>query len=307
MTSYQPEGYSTFLQQQSNFRNLAQLQEAMNSKRILEARAVVCDSDHNLIVDLGLIKGIIPREECAIGIAEGLTRDIAIISRVNKPVCFKIVEIKSDEKFKPYAILSRKIVQEQFRDEYIKYLTPGDIIKGKITHMESFGCFVDIGCGVISLLPIDAISVSRISHPRDRFEVGQNINVVVKSIAEDGKICLSHKELLGSWNENAEVFKNGETVAGIIRSVESYGIFVELTPNLAGLAEVKENVRVGQRASVYIKNLIPDRMKIKLIIVDSFDAPNERTNYEYFIESGHIDSFLYSPPECEKVVETIFG
>lgn len=306
MITYQPEGYSTFLQQQSNFRNIAQLQEAKNSGRILEARAIVCDSDHNLIVDLGLIKGVIPREECAIGIAEGLTRDIAIISRVNKPVCFKIVEIKSDEKFKPYAILSRKIVQEQFRDEYIKYLTPGDIIKGKITHMESFGCFVDIGCGIISLLPIDAISVSRISHPHDRFDVGQNLNVVVKSIAEDGKICLSHKELLGSWSENADRFKNGETVAGIIRSVESYGIFVELTPNLAGLAEVKENVRAGQRASVYIKNLIPGRMKIKLIIVDAFDAPNERTNYDYFIESGHIDNFVYSPPECDKVIETIF-
>lgn len=56
-----------------------------------------------------------------------------------------------------------------------------------------------------------------------------------------------------------------------MRSVEHYGVFVELAPNLAGLAEPKDGVKVGQQASVYIKNLIPEKMKIKLIIIDSFD------------------------------------
>jgi len=51
-------------------------------------------------------------------------------------------------------------------------------------------------------------------------------------------------------------------VAGIVRSVESYGIFVELTPNLAGLAELKENVHAGQQASVFIKSILPNRMKV---------------------------------------------
>ena len=174
------------------------------------------------------------------------------------------------------------------------------------SHLEAFGCFVDIGCGSISLLPIDAISVSRISHPRDRFNIGQNILAVVKSIAEDGKICLSHKELLGNWQENALKFASGETVAGIIRSVESYGIFVELSPNLSGLAEVKENVVVGQQASVYIKNLIPEKMKIKLIIVDSFDEEYQNKSFDYFIEDGHMDHFCYSPSNSDKVIETIF-
>lgn len=306
MNNFLPEGYLTAMGAQCNFRNMAQVNEAMAQERLLEARAIVCDSDHNLIVDLGVIKGIIPREECAIGITEGYTRDIAIISRVNKPVCFKITSVKADEKFKPYAILSRRLVQLECQEKYIKKLTPGDVIKGKITHLEPFGCFVDIGCGNISLLPIDAISVSRISHPKDRFNIGQNINVVIKSIGDDGKICLSHKELLGTWEENSTKFQNGETVAGIIRSVESYGVFVELAPNLAGLAELKDDVKVGQHASVYIKSLIPERMKIKLIIVDSFDAPYQNTNIEYFIDNGHIDSFLYSPECCAKIIETIF-
>lgn len=304
MINFLPEGYLS--NQQCAFKNLMQVNEAMQQGKALEARAIVCDSDHNLIVDLGCIKGIIPREECAIGIAEGETRDIAIISRVNKPVCFQITKVMSDDKFMPYAILSRKAIQLSCRENYIKKLIPGDIVKGRITHLEPFGCFVDIGCGLVSLLPIDAISVSRISHPKDRFTIGQNVNVVVKSIADDGKICLSHKELLGTWSENAANFQSGETVAGIVRSIESYGVFVEITPNLAGLAELKEDVKVGQHASVYIKSLIPERMKIKLIIVDNFDAPYENTAFNYYYSSGHMEAFLYSPEECARRVETLF-
>lgn len=305
MTIYLPEGYRQFSGQDCP-KSLAAAEEAMREKRILEARAVVCDSQHNLIVDLGCMKGVIPREECALGIREGTTRDIAIISKVNKPVCFRITNIKSDEKFKPYAILSRRTVQLECRENYIASLRPGDIIPGRITHLEPFGCFVDIGCGIVSLLPIDAISVSRISHPRDRFSIGQNIYAVVRSIAPDGRICLSHKELLGTWEENAAGFHSGETVAGIIRSVEHYGVFVELTPNLAGLAEVKEDVHVGQQASVYIKSLIYEKMKIKLIIVDAFEAEHSGNEFEYYITSGHLDRFRYSPECSEKIIETVF-
>ena len=121
---------------------------------------------------------------------------------------------------------------------------PGDIIPARVTHLEQFGCFVDVGCGIPSLIPIDAISVSRISHPSDRFKVGQDIKVIIKSL-DNGRIWLSHKELFGTWSENAAMFKTGETVSGIVRSVEDYGIFIELTPNLAGLAEPRHEVSVG--------------------------------------------------------------
>ena len=61
------------------FENLNTLYEAMAESRTLEARAVVCEGSHNLIVDLGVIRGVIPREEAAIGIAEGTTRDLSLI------------------------------------------------------------------------------------------------------------------------------------------------------------------------------------------------------------------------------------
>lgn len=306
MTSYYPEGYRG-LPEEPLFRNVTAVREAMLADRVLTARAVVCNAAHDLIVDLGCMKGIIPREEGALGIREGTTRDVAILSRVNKPVCFKIVALRTDERFTPYAILSRRAVQLACQREYISALCPGDIIKGKVTHLEPFGCFVDIGCGIVALLPIDSISVSRISHPRDRFTVGQDILAVVKSVGVDGKICLSHKELLGSWAENAADFSVGETVAGMVRSVESYGIFIELSPNLAGLAECKPNVRAGQQAGVYIKSLIPEKMKVKLIVVDAFDAPATPPPLRYYLSEGHIDRFRYSPDCSDRVVETVFA
>lgn len=303
---FQPEG--CLLRNPENdtgINGLSALRGAMAREEILEAKAYVCDSGHNLLVDLGKVRGVIPREECALGIAEGAVRDIAIISRVGKPVQFVVTGLETDQHGNPVAILSRRQAQKRCWQQYLSALRPGDILPARVTHLEQFGAFVDIGCGVVSLIPIDAISVSRISHPRDRFRVGQNIFAVVRSI-EGHRITLSHRELLGTWEENTAEFSPGETVGGIIRSVEEYGIFVELTPNLAGLAERKEGVRAGQQASVFIKNLIPEKMKVKLILIDAFDGETEPTPFRYFQTSGHLDRWVYSTPESKKIIETIF-
>lgn len=306
MIGYYPEGkLMNTAENLAVFQSVSSITEAYHEGKILEARAVVCDSAHNLIVDMGIMKGIIHREEGAIGIREGKVRDIAVISRVNRPVCFIITEIRKNEQGKPIAILSRRLAQEKCMSEYISNLIPGDVIDAKVTHLDSFGAFADIGCGIVSLLPIDSISVSRIAHPRERFYVGMEIKAVVKSI-ENGRISLSHKELLGTWEENAAKFEVGETVAGIIRSVEDYGAFVELAPNLAGLAEMREDIRPGQQASVYIKNIIPNRMKIKLIIIDTFDYEYRPQVPEYYYFGDHIDDFHYSPLSADKIIETHF-
>ena len=184
--------------------------------------------------------------------------------------------------------------------EYIAGLTCGDVIPVRITHLEPFGAFADIGCGIVSLLPIDAISVSRIDHPKERFTVGMDIRAVVR-MKDENRITLSHRELLGTWTENAERFRVGETVAGIVRSVESYGIFVELTPNLAGLAELKENVHAGQQASVFIKSILPNRMKVKLVLVECFDYTYKPEPPVYFFQGDHIDKFAVILPNASRI------
>lgn len=307
MRSYLPEGYLMKTSENTaSLKSFDAFKEAYIKGSFLEARAALCDKDHNLHIDLGFIEGIIPRNECAVGIESGQTRDIAIIARVNKPVRFVITDIfgAGDKKI---AYLSRKSVQEDFYENRLPLIKKGDVIPVTVTHLDAFGAFCDIGCGVNALLPIDNISVSRIPHPSARFCVGDEIKAIVKDIDKDGRITLSHKELLGTWEENAEMFSVGETVSGIVRSVEGYGVFIELTPNLAGLAEYTSDVFPGQYTSVYIKSIIKEKMKFKLIIVDAFSADYPPQKPVYFTEGEHIDYFKYSPDCCEKIIETYFN
>ena len=174
--------------------------------RILEAPVLLCDSEMNLIVDLGAIKGIIRKSEAAYIKAGESIKDIAVISRVGKPVCFKVMGFERDKEGKEFAVLSRRAAQIECMNNYLMTLSCGDIIDARITHLEHFGAFVDVGCGIASLLSIDCISVSRISHPRDRFSVGMYIKAVVKSVDRDlERLYVSHKELLGTWEISASV------------------------------------------------------------------------------------------------------
>ncbi|MCO7136583.1 S1 RNA-binding domain-containing protein [[Clostridium] leptum] len=306
MTHFYPEGLLLdTLENKAAQSSRSALEEARQQGRILEGRATLCDSMHNLWVDVGCMRGMIPHDEGAYGIREGSVRDIALISRVNKPVCFVVTGFDRDS-LGVYALLSRRAVQEQCLRSYIAALRPGDIIPARITHLEPFGAFADIGCGLPSLIPIDSISVSRISHPRDRFSTGMDIRAVVRSVEPGGRVCLTHKELLGTWEQNAALFEQGETVAGVIRSVENYGVFVELAPNLAGLAEPRDDVHAGQQACVFIKSLIPDRMKVKLIIIDAFDADYPPTEPRYFFEGDRMECWRYSPEQCSRIIETVF-
>ncbi|MBP3382005.1 MAG: 30S ribosomal protein S1, partial [Clostridia bacterium] len=161
------------------------------------------------------------------------------------------------------------------------------------------------GCGVASLLPIDAISISRISHPRDRLRVGMDVCAVILSM-DDGRICLSQRELLGTWEQNVARFAQGETVMGIVRSIEPYGVFIELSPNLAGLAEPRGDLVPGQMVSVYIKSILADKMKVKLIIIDVGGEAPPPAAPDYYITDGHIDRFVYSPPSADRRIEMVF-
>ncbi len=280
------------------------LKNAARQGRILQARCTMCDAAHNLYVDLGGIRGMIPREETALGVKEGTVRDVAIITRVNKMVSFKVTEVEEEE---GRVLLSRAAAQEECREVLFSSMRTGDILPCRVTHLEPFGAFADIGCGIISMISIDNISVSRIRHPADRFSVGMEILAVVKDIDRANfRVTLSHKELLGTWEENAGLFEAGQTVSGIVRSVESYGIFVELAPNLAGLAEYTENLQAGTLAGVYIKSILPDKMKIKLAIVDAGEPAPRPETPRYFITEGHLDHWRYSPEDCPRRIETFF-
>ncbi|MBR5516148.1 MAG: 30S ribosomal protein S1 [Clostridia bacterium] len=310
MNRYLPEGQLIGRAENNEYvKSIKGIEKAFVNGSIIEAVALRCNNDMSLEFELGGIRGYMPKDESVLPDSDSNIKDIAVITRVGKAVCFKVINIIKDKKGKPIAILSRRAAQAECMRNYVYDLVPGDIIPAKVTHLERFGAFADIGCGIISLLPIDSISVSRISHPADRFEIGMMLYTVVKSIDQaNSRIYLTHKELLGSWEENAARFRVGQTVAGIIRSIEEYGIFVELAPNLAGLAEYKAGAAVGKCASVYIKSIFPERMKVKLVLIDITDNDINKST-EYFADvkkQKHIACFRYSPACCERVIETVF-
>lgn len=296
MTTFFPEGALVHTgENKAAVSSLAALEKAMETKKLLEAIALRCEPDLTLLFDLGGIPGFLPKKEVALA-EEGLEpRDIAVITRVGKPCVFLIDRIEYEPE--PRVFLSRKKAQELCLSEYLDTLEVGDILPAKVTHLEPFGAFCDIGCGIPSLISIDCISVSRISHPSDRFFPGEEILCAVRArddrrLGKRGRISLTHKELLGTWQQNADRFRAGQTVMGIIRSVESYGIFIELAPNLAGLAEYRDDVKPGDGCSVYIKSIIPQKMKIKLVLIDTFRAPAVLPT-EYFIREGNVRDFHY--------------
>ena len=284
------------------------LAEAMARETVLEGTALLCNENHDLTVRVGPFLGHIPREETALGVSDGSTRDIAVLMRVGKPVSFTVIGLEgNDGQITP--LLSRRRAQELALEHILNTWAPGQVIPCTVTHLEPFGAFVDIGCGLPSLIGVDRLSVSRISHPADRVRPGQELLAAVLGIDPDRKrVILTHRELLGTWEENAALFRSGMTLTGYVRGIRDYGIFVELAPNLSGLAETKAGVREGDRVSVYLKSILPDRMKLKLILIDVLPPAEGPEPLRYFITGGRLDRWDYAPKGCSKPgSETVFG
>lgn len=299
---YLAEGAGCFPERYS----LDALRRAAEEQAILESRALSFGTDRALRLQLGCCGAVMPYEECADGVREGTVRDIALMTRVGKPVCFVVTGVGQGPDGAPLVSVSRARAQRRCRTEYLDRLVPGDVLPCRVTHIEPFGAFCDVGCGISALLPIDSLSVSRIASPADRVEVGQALTCVLKSRDAAGRLVLSLKELLGTWEQNAAQFTAGETVVGIVRGIEPYGVFIELAPNLAGLAEASPGLARGQLVSVYIKSILPDRMKIKLTVLQRAEQCSFRFPLRVYDASRHIARWTYSVPNAPRPVETVF-
>lgn len=287
---------------------LSDLKDALENHTILEAAVQRCDTSHTLHIPLGGAVGRMPRQEAVAPWISGSQREIAVLSRVGKPTCFLVRELSADEKGAPVALLSRQAAQEQAVNFFLEHLEPGMVLTCRVVRLETFGAFLDIGCGIIAMLPIERISISRISHPSERFREGQKILAAVLSIDHaQRRFTMTHRELLGTWLENASRFQSGETIRGTVRSVQPYGSFVELTPNLSGLVDAREGLSPGDGVSVYIKSIRPERMKVKLQVIERLPPLDAPPPLRYQITDGKLDHWVYSPPNYEKeAVETIF-
>lgn len=286
----QPEGYTR-----------EELQLAMLQGKILQGTAVKCDEKHNLHVPLGRCRGLITRAEAARGILGGETRDIAILSRVGRPVCFTVLGFAPDGT----ALLSRRSAQDAALEHIFRENRPGDILPVVVTGLAPFGAFCDIGCGASGLLGLRDLCVSRLQHPGELLRIGQRLPVAIRSLDPvQRRVGLTLRELLGTWAENAARFCAGQTVPGIVRARTEYGVFIALTPNLCGLAERDDTLEPGQPVCVYIKSLHPETLKIKLTVLHRLDAlPPQPLAFTKL--AGRLDMWRYGSRENAKIV-TVF-
>lgn len=262
---FMPEGWNNEITQV----DINNANKYIQTGDIVQGLVRQCDEKYNLYVKFeNGLTGIMPREEVeAINIGnDGLPKISLCTGKVHKFVQFKLKEFKNENTI----MLSRKQVQDEALDWIKNDLQVGQTVTGIVKNIKPYGAFVEIGGGIVGLVHIEDLSVARIKTPYERLKIGQKINIMVKYIDRaKGQVILSYKETLGSWEENAKKFNSGSKVKGIVRETEKNknGIFIELTPNLVGMAEYQEGLQYGQDVDVYIKKIDNQKKKIKLAII----------------------------------------
>lgn len=250
--------------------DLNELQNIKNTQQVLDMYIESIDENLNMIGKVGKdIKAMIPRDEASSIVGnEGVVEEKYIVNKKGKilPVCIKEIIENEDGSFE--LVMSKKILELKVRRWMYVHLKPGIKLRGIVVGLKDYAAFVDVGGGVTGILKLPDISDSRLANSADVFKLGQRIEVVVKKYDRDtGRIELSYKELQGGFDENIKKFKEGDIVDGVVRNRIKTGVFVEIAPNVIGIAEHVNGIEYGQNVLVSIKKINLERKKVKLIII----------------------------------------
>ncbi len=224
-----------------------------------------------------------------------------IIPFIGKKIMAYVDSVEDD-----IVYLNRVNLQVDYKLEVVDNLKRGTIIDTKVLSIAPFGVFVDLGYGVLGLLPIADISIARFPNINEVFSRGDNIKVIFKGMGNSGYI-VTHKELLGTWEENLANFRIGEYCQGIVREIKSYGAFIELSPNFTGLAEIPQgfDIKSGDTVCVRLKSVNPEKLKVKLSLI-SLGQSKYKVKYTYKIQDGVMNYWKYTPECSQKCIETFF-
>lgn len=152
---------------------------------------------------------------------------------------FEVKIIDADEQ-EEKLIVSEKAAWEVRQKDVISSYKVGDIIEGVVTVITDFGAFVEFGQGLEGLVHISEIAWQRIDDPKEFLRSGQRIKVQIIKI-EGSKIFLSMKNIIPDpWKNVKERYNVGQLVKGKVLKVNPFGLFVELDPEIHGLAHVSE-------------------------------------------------------------------
>lgn len=226
---------------------------------------------------------------------------------IGMKITFKIFELN---RRRNRAIFSEKAVLQQERaqkkQELIETLQVGNILKGRIVGVSTFGAFVDIG-GADGLIHISELSWDPVSSPADIVTVGTEMDVyVVKIDKENLKIALSLKRLTPEpWEIIKDELVVGRKIVAKVTKITTFGAFVRTEQGVEGLVHVSEIshqelgsvediesvINVGQSLDLTIVNVDTERKRLGLSLISSA-KPEENEEVQVAADSEDSESSI---------------
>ncbi len=206
---------------------------------------------------------------------------------INRSLAFKITQLDKNGR---NIILSRRTLLEEVRKEHAadlkNHLKVNDTVTGRISSIQKFGIFVDIG-GIDALVPRSELSRSRSVSPQS-FKEGDEITASLLSLDwENEKISMSIKELMPDPWDTIERYQPGDTADGIVTNIIKQGAFVEIEPGLEGFIHISRMSKIKRinkpedilsrddRVTVRINEIKSDERKLSLELLTGESDPWE--------------------------------
>lgn len=283
----------------TEYYSLIELSSFAGTDKIVSCTVVSYNEDLGIVLDLG--NGIEGYMYAFNFEDNAVSPKLAIISLIGQKIEAYVDSVENN-----IVYLNRAKLQRDYKIKYLNTLPIGSIIDTKVVSIANFGAFVDLGYGIVGLLPIGDISIARFPTISDVLSKGDSIKVVYKGLLESGYV-VTHKELLGTWEENLNDIRIGSYCIGIVRELKPYGAFIELTPNITGLAEIPCNLHIseGDSVCVQLRSINPEKLKVKLAII-SKSSIEYKVRYKYRIKSGILTDWEYTPKNSIKSIKTVF-
>lgn len=249
---------------------------------------------------LGSLLGFLPASHV------GVTRVEDLSVYLGQHLVCEVLEIDRGRK---RVLLSRRNVLraelDAARKEKVGALAPGSVVRGKVTRVEPYGAFVDIGGGVEGLVHVSNISRQRVEDASQVLEPGQEVEAKVLEIKEGGKrIGLGMKQLLPDpWDDDELLPRPDQVLEAKVTKVMEFGVFMELRPGLEGLLHVSQlgdGGRTGRRrdlpapgASLSVRVVSVDRAS-RRIALSRLDPRGALLGSEEAADAAEIDDVLRS-------------
>lgn len=196
-----------------------------------------------LMVKLNNVLGFLPVSQLAPShyprVEDGDKNKILSVLRGYVGQDFDVRIITAEQEGEKLIVSERAVIEDELMKKISK-LGVGDVVEGEVTGVVDFGAFVKFGDELEGLVHISELAWQRIEDPKDIVKVGDKVKAQIIAIDND-RISLSLKRLQKDpWEDAVKKYKIGQRVKGKVLKLAPFGAFVELDPDIHGLAHLGE-------------------------------------------------------------------